>query len=226
MKKLLILLLISTMTLSLCACSNQNAANSTTVSYDDAPEADFKKIYEECSENIVAAENQYIGKPYQFSGWVYAVNKEFLAVVPLQFPKYASYGSWYLVRISMPEDEMLKVKAGEFITVGGTFSELDTTSSKMNNGVYLDNVVPFEGKVSFVLDSETFMHIMEIKQPDSDITYRYVVKKADTIENIEEATINGVTFKKDDFVQGTAMMTRKDSYVNTYDITEIVSIEK
>lgn len=228
MKKILILLFIAVTTLTLCACSNQNTAitKNDAASYTNAPEADFKKIHQECSENIVAAENQYVGNPYQFSGWVYDVDESTLTIVPIQFPKYADYGSWYTVKINMPEEELLKVKTREVITVGGIFSELKETSATMSDGVYIDNVIPFEGKVSgFVLDYDTDYYLMQINHNISDITYYYPIEKADSLKVIEEATINGVTFKKDDWVRGTATLTQKDSYVGIYNITEIVSIE-
>lgn len=230
MKKLLALLLIGVMTLSLCACDKQTPATTDaveTTSYSNAPEANFKKIYTECSENIVEAKNQYVGNPYQFSGWVYDISEDTLTIVPMQFPKYASYGSWYTVKISMPEAELVKAKTREVVTVGGTFSELKDTSATMSDGVYLDNIIPFEGKVSkFLLDYDADAYLMEIKNDINDVTYYYEVEKSDSLKVIEEATINGITFKKDDRVRGTAKMTQKDSYVGQYKITELVSIEK
>lgn len=244
MKKLLSLLAVMLMITSLCACGGNNSNDTKSeanakpeieeeIKYDfkNAPEANFKTIYEDCKNNIVSAKKQYVGKTYKFSGWVYAVNEDFLAVVPMKFPKYSSYGSWYLVRITMMEDELMKFSKGEIVNVGGNFSELDDTSSKMSDGVYIDNAISFAGKVNnFLLDLDSGYHIMEIKDPATDITYRYNVEKADTqdryLSNIEEATINGTTFVEGDYISGTATMERKDSYVSTYNITEFISINK
>ena len=96
MKKTISLLLALVFCLSLCACGSSTPEQENNLVQEnnivqDAPEADFRSIYEECSDNIVAAKDKYIGTVYQFAGTVKSIGEESITVVPMKFPA-STYG--------------------------------------------------------------------------------------------------------------------------------------
>ena len=238
MKKTLSLILALMLCLSLCACGGkaENEIPKETEQENEVPKeekiaeiasvADFRMIYNECKENIVAAKDDYVGKAYKFAGIVKSINEESITVAPKTFPTYP-YGSWYYVEITMSKEDIKKVSDQQIVNVAGEISDLTNKSAKMEKGVVIDNIILFSGVVNnFYIDGS--YHVMQIKNTDAYGTTLYNIKvgNVDKFENIEEATINGVTFVEGDTIKGTATMKANGAYTDSFNIEEIVSVEK
>ncbi len=227
MKKTISLLLALALCLSLCACGSSTPEQENNLA-QDAPEADFRSIYEECSDNIVAAKDKYIGTVYQFAGTVKSIGEESITVVPMKFPA-STYGGWYQVTVFMPKEDIVKVSTQQIINVAGEISELKGNSAEMKKGTVLGDAIAFRGKVSgFFLNEDWTKHIMEVQMVNGDkvIHYWFEVADVDEAENITSATINGVTLVEGDYVSGTAKMEAYGAYTDRFNVIEILSIEK
>ena len=238
MKKVLSLILALMLCLSLCACGGEaeNEIPEETEQETESPKeeniaeiasvADFRMIYNECKENIVAAKDDYVGKPYRFAGIVKKITEDSITVAPKSFPTYP-YGSWYYVEIAMPEEEIKKVSDQQIVNVAGVMSELNNKSAKMEKGVVIDDAILFSGVVNnFYIDGS--YHVMQIKKTDAYGTtlYNFKVSEVEKFENIEEATIGGITFVEGDTIEGTAKMKANGAYTDSFNIVEFVSVEK
>lgn len=227
MKKYIALVLALALCLSLCACGSSTPEQENNL-VQDAPEADFRSIYEECSDNIVAAKDKYIGSVYQFAGTVKSIGEESITVVPMKFPA-STYGGWYQVTVFMPKEDIVKVSTQQIINVAGEISELKSNAAEMKQGTVLDDAIAFRGKVSgFFLNEDWTKHIMEVQVVNGNkmISYWFEVADVVEVENITSATINGVTLVEGDYVSGTAKMEAYGAYTDRFNVIEILSIEK
>ena len=218
----IVAIIVIVLLLAMCSASPTTSTQAENVN--------FEAIYNDCADNIAAANNNYVGKTYQFAGRVKSIEANYITVVPKDFPVYYPLKNWYLVDISMSQDEIMKVKTGQVINVKGTISELDDTSVTMEDGAVIDDIIAFDGKVTgFTLNESRTKHLMKVEEnvgPDLTITYYVEAGDTDKFENIDSAIFNGVTFTTGDTITATAQMNANGAYFDSYIVTAVESMEK
>lgn len=242
-----ILLLAGAMTLTLTACGGGSMSKEEMQEASEG-QMNLSAIKQAYAENPIHAEETYLGNIYDLTGIVTSIQADHVELNALYSPieNHAPSGpsDFITVDVYLSEEERKELSTNEVIHVVGVLSTVGGESGyTMEEAYYVDNVIEFTGEIqNFVLSAGGSSHLMEIESSLKTSAglnyclYTYPVGPATSFENIEEATIDGVTVKEGDTVtvQGTATYDRMTQtsagtlYVYTlhFDLNQITSITK
>lgn len=118
MKKFLTLFLASLMCLSCVACGG--SSKGSKASKDDllavAEECSATDIQNDSIENIVRAKQSYCNKTLLLGGTVRTINEDHIELS-------AMYSANYIIDVYLPEEELVLLESGQYITVVGTTTD-------------------------------------------------------------------------------------------------------
>lgn len=141
MKQYIALVLALVMCLSLCACDGGSGTSTdkTTITKEDmlsnAKSFDYSTFSHIAEENILRAEETYVGNIYEISGFVGNINDDSCTLRVL-----SSSGSLEgYINVPLSRDELMILNTNERITVVGEISEITSASIKLGSAYYVGN---------------------------------------------------------------------------------------
>jgi uncharacterized lipoprotein YehR (DUF1307 family) len=117
LKKFIALLLFVILSFSFTACGNGNSSTKVTKEelLETAIELDGYSFYQEYTENKVKLSSQYDGKACLVSGTVYEIEEDHIVVED----------SNLLVKVYLPETEIIELKKNQFVEVVGLLKNMN-----------------------------------------------------------------------------------------------------
>lgn len=215
MKKFYLILLSLAMLCGLCACGgNADAPNGnnsvqpatsereTAMTKEEmlsqSSELDLATIYNDIDENVLRAEDTYVGNVYTYSGYVKEITTEYVQIDTF--------------KIHLSTDELKSLNKGEKITIVGVVESIsDTHWVTMSNAYYIGNIYEVSGVIDIAhMTYTTTDFVQHTRKPEEwycTLTtldgIEYHLEEDIASEHREEfgkTTIDGVEVKEGDTI--------------------------
>lgn len=217
MKRVLPLILAAALTLSLAACGGENVSMPTKEELlETAQVVDYKELQSALQGNKVRAQETYVGNVYQYSGFVTAIEAEY---VELDATIYVYLSSEELASLNVREriNVVGTIETADLLTQTFMMNKKDVPTIEMKNAYYVSNLIELSGTVQMgymdVLNSSgqafsgtglELQWYLNICPPDRDEwgnAIRYSLKDAIPVEHIRGQDITAVTYLDETFSQ-------------------------
>lgn len=217
MKKILPMVLAAALVLSLTACGGTDKASGKEALLEEAMDCDFGVMQTSYEDNMVNAEDTYIGNTYRFTGYVIEITENSATLVPLNAPAGFLSGAFGVqVKASLSKDDIKELSKSEVVNIVGQVSGFDggdTLTVNMDTAYYVDNLVTFTGTVEgFALDGSYKLTTIEgdmqiIGDDPITLVYHYLntdetidLSEAGAVDAFNQETLQGVELVEGDTV--------------------------
>ena len=233
MKKIVSTILAAVFMLSLAACGSEKVPTKEEL-LETAQVVDYKVLQSALQENKVRAQEAYVGNVYQYSGFVTAVEEEY---VELDATIYVYLSSEELASLNVGEriNVVGTIETADLLTQTFMMNTKDVPTIEMKNAYYVSDLIELTGTVQMGyqgginrwgqvyegvgLESAWYLNICP---PDTDEwgnAIRYSLKDAIPVEHVNGQDITSVTYMGEAFSQGdTISIVCRMEYPNDTDL--------
>lgn len=215
MKKMLPLILAVALTLFLVGCGSEKVPTKEEL-LESAQVTDYKELQSALQENKVRAQETYIGNVYQYSGFVTAIEEEY---VELDATIYVYLSREELASLDVKDriNVVGTIETADLLTQTSMMSKKDVPTIVMKNAYYVSDLIELTGTVQMGykggvnsfgqaftgvgLESQWYLNICP---PDTDEwgnAIRYSLKDAIPVEHVNGQDITSVTYMDATFSQ-------------------------
>lgn len=137
----LFLALATALSLTLCACGGEDTPPTKEELLETAEEVTVYRLQKDFYDNIAAAKENYVGKPFIVRGRVTEIMED--SCVLYCRDSYSSFS--YLIKANIPVDELKQLERKDVIRVVGTITdEIETTEETIYDSTYTKHYITLE----------------------------------------------------------------------------------
>ena len=212
MKKALSLILVLVLCVGLCACNKPGEETEGMTKDKMITSATILKcgqLHEDYNENIVNANEKYIGKAFKVTGWIFDISVDHISLTPLV--PGVDGTTFEGCSVYLENEDLKKVKKGEIITVVGEISAYHSSNMfaiEMRNAYLVDNVVSITatvGEITYYTGGYHYVPLTTVYEATNQgkfIAQEYWYKIGGTFGNMpDKIVIEGVEVKEGDTVR-------------------------